>query len=100
MPEGLAQTMTDQELVDLLAFLTTLKQPVSIVGQYQVIGPVAEAGTRLGSTRPRRSTSTRRSTTAAGRSSPGGGSTRTPRARPTCRTLVAGDAKHGAVAYV
>jgi putative membrane-bound dehydrogenase-like protein len=42
MPEGLAQTMTDQELVDLLAYLTTLKQPVSIVGQYQVIGPIHE----------------------------------------------------------
>ena len=42
MPEGLAQTMTDQELVDLLAYLTTLKQPVSIVGQYQAIGPVHE----------------------------------------------------------
>ena len=32
MPEGLAQTMTDQEFVDLLAYLTTLRQPVSIVG--------------------------------------------------------------------
>ena len=32
MPEGLAQTMTDQELVDLLVYLTTLRQPVSIVG--------------------------------------------------------------------
>ncbi len=40
MPEGLAQTMSDQELVDLLAFLTTLKQPVSVVGQYQAVGPV------------------------------------------------------------
>ncbi len=46
MPEGLAQTMTDQELVDLLAYLTTLKQPVSIVGQYQVIGPLARADGR------------------------------------------------------
>jgi putative membrane-bound dehydrogenase-like protein len=42
MPEGLAQTMTDQEIVDLLAYLTTLKQPVSIIGQYQAIGPVHE----------------------------------------------------------
>ena len=42
MPEGLAQTMSDQDLVDLLAFLSTLRQPVSIVGQYHVIGPVAE----------------------------------------------------------
>ncbi len=46
MPEGLAQTMTDQELVDLLAYLTTLKQPVSIVGQYQVAGPVYEPNGR------------------------------------------------------
>jgi putative heme-binding domain-containing protein len=46
MPEGLAQTMTDQELVDLLAYLTTLKQPVSIVGQYHVIGPVYEPAGR------------------------------------------------------
>jgi putative heme-binding domain-containing protein len=42
MPEGLAQTMTDQELIDLLSYLTTLKQPVSIVGQYQAIGPLHE----------------------------------------------------------
>ena len=46
MPEGLAQTMTDQELVDLLAYLTTLKQPVSIVGQYQAIGPIHEPDRR------------------------------------------------------
>jgi putative heme-binding domain-containing protein len=44
MPEGLAQTMTDQDLVDLLSYLTTLRRPVSIVGQYQVIGPVDESG--------------------------------------------------------
>jgi len=42
MPEGLAQTMTDQELVDLLAYLGTLRQPVSIVGQYSAIGPLFE----------------------------------------------------------
>ena len=48
MPEGLAQTMTTQELVDLLSYLTTLRQPVSIVGQYQAIGPLYEPnGTRL-----------------------------------------------------
>jgi hypothetical protein len=34
--------MTDQELVDLLSYLTTLRQPVSIVGEYQVIGPLNE----------------------------------------------------------
>ncbi len=42
MPDGLAQTLTDKELVDLLEYLTTLKQPVSIVGQYQAVGPVSE----------------------------------------------------------
>jgi putative membrane-bound dehydrogenase-like protein len=43
MPEGLAETMTDQELADLLSFLSSLKAPVSIVGQYHVIGPLTEA---------------------------------------------------------
>ena len=41
MPEGLAQTMGEGDFVDMLAFLQTLKQPVSIVGQYQTLGPVA-----------------------------------------------------------
>ena len=44
MPEGLAQSMTDRELVNLLVYLTTLKKPVSIVGQYHVVGPLAESG--------------------------------------------------------
>jgi hypothetical protein len=35
--------MTDQELVDLLAYLTTLRRPVSIVGQYHVIGPLDQS---------------------------------------------------------
>jgi putative membrane-bound dehydrogenase-like protein len=42
MPDGLAETMSDTDLVDLLAFLATLKEPVSIVGQYQAVGPLAE----------------------------------------------------------
>lgn len=42
MPEGLAETMGEQDLVDLLAFLATLRQPVSIVGQAYLLGPVAE----------------------------------------------------------
>src|SRR5262249_15411565 len=37
MPEGLAETLTEQELVDLLAFLATLKQPVSIVGRFDAL---------------------------------------------------------------
>jgi hypothetical protein len=41
MPEGLAEALTDRELVDLLAFLATLKQPVSIVGQYQAVASAA-----------------------------------------------------------
>ncbi|WP_435019854.1 PVC-type heme-binding CxxCH protein [Tundrisphaera sp. TA3] len=44
MPEGLAETMTDGDLVDLLAYLSTLRQPVSIVGQFQAAGPMADAG--------------------------------------------------------
>lgn len=40
MPEGLAQTMTDTELVDLLAYMTTLKRPSSVVGQFQALGPL------------------------------------------------------------
>jgi len=43
MPEGLAESLTNEELADLIAFLTTLRQPVSIVGQYQAIGPVADS---------------------------------------------------------
>ncbi|MDR3638527.1 MAG: HEAT repeat domain-containing protein [Isosphaeraceae bacterium] len=42
MPEGLAESLSDDELVDLLAFLSSLRQPVSIVGQYHVIGPLVE----------------------------------------------------------
>jgi putative membrane-bound dehydrogenase-like protein len=42
MPEGLAESLNDGELVDLLAFLSSLRQPVSVVGQYQVIGPLVE----------------------------------------------------------
>ena len=40
MPEGLAGAMSDGDLVDLVAFLATLKEPVSVVGQFQVLGPV------------------------------------------------------------
>ena len=42
MPEGLAQAMSDADLVDLLAFLSSLRQPVSVVGQYRAIGPLSE----------------------------------------------------------
>ena len=43
MPEGLAQQMSDEQIVDLLAFLETLRQPVSIVGEFRAVGPLAEA---------------------------------------------------------
>ena len=52
MPEGLAQTMSVQELVDLLAYLSTLREPVSIVGQYHVLGPAGRARRRAGACRP------------------------------------------------
>ncbi|HEV3202904.1 MAG TPA: PVC-type heme-binding CxxCH protein [Gemmataceae bacterium] len=39
MPEGLVQYLSDKELVDLLAYLGTLKQPSVIVGEWQVLGP-------------------------------------------------------------
>ena len=39
MPESLAQAMTEQELVDAAAFLSTLKKPVSILGQTHAVGP-------------------------------------------------------------
>jgi putative membrane-bound dehydrogenase-like protein len=42
MPQGLAQSMTDRELIDLLAYLSSLRKPVSIVGQFQVLGPIGE----------------------------------------------------------
>ena len=41
MPDGLATTMSSGELVDLLAYLESLRQPVSTVGQYFVLGPIA-----------------------------------------------------------
>ncbi len=42
MPDGIAETMTTDELVDLLTFLETLRQPVSTFGQYYVLGPVPD----------------------------------------------------------
>jgi putative heme-binding domain-containing protein len=49
MPDGLAQTLTDHELVDLIAYLSTLRQPVAIAGQFHVLGPIVESdpGTRI-----------------------------------------------------
>jgi putative membrane-bound dehydrogenase-like protein len=47
MPDGLSQTMAEQELVDLIAYLATLREPVGIVGQYNVMGPVHETAARI-----------------------------------------------------
>lgn len=46
MPEGLAEAIGENDLVNLLAFLTTLRQPVSIVGQFQAVGPLSEAAAK------------------------------------------------------
>jgi len=42
MPENLAATMTDGDLVDLLAYLGSLRSPVSVVGRYRVLGPIGD----------------------------------------------------------
>jgi len=41
MPEGLVAQLSDQELVDLLAYLGTLKQPAVPVPSWQMVGPFA-----------------------------------------------------------
>ena len=48
MPANIAETMTQQDLADLIAYLATLRQPVSTVGQYFLLGPLA-SGTYDGS---------------------------------------------------
>jgi putative heme-binding domain-containing protein len=45
MPERLTEVLTDQELVDLLAYLTTLKQPAFPINTWNVIGPLAADAT-------------------------------------------------------
>src|SRR5262249_40310765 len=42
MPEGLAQTMSEDDLVDLITFLHGLRRPVSIVGRYLALRPASE----------------------------------------------------------
>ena len=44
MPEGLAQALGERDLVDLLAYLGTLKQPVSIVGRAEVLAVAEKDG--------------------------------------------------------
>lgn len=46
MPDGLAQTLHEGELVDLVAFLSSLRKPVSIVGEYRAIGPFADSASK------------------------------------------------------
>ena len=74
MPEGLAQTMTDQRARGPARVTSTrCASPVSIVGQYHVLGPLAEPA--WASDRPggRGGSRRRRSTTARAISSRGGG---------------------------
>jgi hypothetical protein len=40
MPEKLADDLADQQLADLLAYLSTLRQPVVEAGEYYLVGPV------------------------------------------------------------
>jgi putative membrane-bound dehydrogenase-like protein len=40
MPEGLVQNLTDGELVDLLAYLASLKEPARTVGTWHAAGPL------------------------------------------------------------
>jgi putative membrane-bound dehydrogenase-like protein len=56
MPDNLAQSLTEQDLADLVAYLATLRQPVSEVSQYYVLGPV-RAGEFDGRQKPRPSNS-------------------------------------------
>lgn len=42
MPENLAQSFSAQEIADLIAFLSTLKVPVTEVGEYYLLGPLAK----------------------------------------------------------
>jgi putative membrane-bound dehydrogenase-like protein len=51
MPANLVETMTEQDLADLIAYLATLRQPVSAVGQYYLLGPLA-TGTYDGAAPP------------------------------------------------
>ncbi|MFV2066569.1 MAG: PVC-type heme-binding CxxCH protein, partial [Pirellulales bacterium] len=51
MPENMVATMTEQDLADLIAYMATLRQAVSSVGEYYVLGPLAE-DTYDGSIRP------------------------------------------------
>jgi putative heme-binding domain-containing protein len=39
MPENLAQAITEQQLADLVSYLASLRQPVTEVGEYFVLGP-------------------------------------------------------------
>ncbi|GIW89160.1 MAG: hypothetical protein KatS3mg108_3484 [Isosphaeraceae bacterium] len=39
MPEGLTEALSEDDLVDLLAYLTTLRTPVSVIGQVELAGP-------------------------------------------------------------
>ena len=42
MPENLVDTMTQQDIADLTEYMATLRQPVSTVGQYYLLGPLSD----------------------------------------------------------
>jgi putative heme-binding domain-containing protein len=48
MPEGLVQNFNDRDLVDLLAYLGTLKQAALVISSWQAIGPFAPDVTNAG----------------------------------------------------
>lgn len=48
MPDNLAGTMSDGDLVDLLAYLGTLRKPVGVVGRLRAVGPIAGEGPKPG----------------------------------------------------
>src|SRR5690606_19860666 len=41
-PDNLVQTITDAHLPDMLASLRSPRRPASVIGQYQVVGTIAE----------------------------------------------------------
>jgi putative membrane-bound dehydrogenase-like protein len=47
MPEALIETLDEQDLADLLAYLMTLRQPVAVVGELQVAGPLSDGQPRV-----------------------------------------------------
>ncbi|MFO0889163.1 MAG: c-type cytochrome [Isosphaeraceae bacterium] len=100
MPEGLAGTLSDQELVDLLTYLSTLREPVSIVGQYHVIGPVAESDGEPAFDPTRKVDLSANVEGSHGRTLAWRRLDANAEGSADLTAMVAGDAKHGVYAYV